>query len=112
MALGERVEALLRIPLAFVYAIIISVLEMAVGIVLIIQFFYTLILGRRHEGMACFANKYASLNYHINRYLLFSTNERPLFDGPGWEDTLPCDFKKKEAREEYEETMEAFDGAY
>ncbi len=71
IALGERVEALLRIPLAFVYAIIISVLEMAVGIVLIIQFFYTLILGRRHEGMVCFTNKYASPNYHINRYLQF-----------------------------------------
>jgi hypothetical protein len=106
---GERIEAVARIPFAILYSVVLYVLEIIVGLVLIVQFFYTLILGRRHEGMACFANKYSSLNYHINRYLLFATNKRPLFGGPGWEETLPCDFERMKRKQEYEELRNTFD---
>ncbi|WP_457752049.1 DUF4389 domain-containing protein [Thermococcus sp.] len=92
--MGERIETLLRIPLAILYGIILQIIGVIVAIVTIVQFFYTLILGRRHRGMARFANSYASLAYHARRYLLFATNKKPFFGGPGWEETLPCDFDR------------------
>ncbi len=107
--MGERVEALLRIPLAIVYGLILRVLAIVVGIVAIVQFFYTLILGERHRGLARFANAYSSFHFHVNRYLLFATNEKPLFDGPGWEEVLPCDFDRRERKETYEELREALE---
>lgn len=107
--MGERIEALLRIPLAIVYGVILYALNFAVGLVVIVQFFYTLIMGRRHEGMARFANSYASFQYHVNRYQLFCTNEKPLFGGPGWEEVLSCDFDRKERRQAYEELRDKFD---
>ncbi|NJF24937.1 DUF4389 domain-containing protein [Thermococcus sp. Bubb.Bath] len=110
--MGERVEALLRIPLAIVYGVILYVLGLAVGLVVLIQFFYTLILGKRHKGMARFANNYASLRYHILRYSSFATNERPLFGGPGWEEVLPCDFDRENRRKAYEELKDEFDQAF
>ncbi|WP_457741620.1 DUF4389 domain-containing protein [Thermococcus sp.] len=106
--MGERTEALLRIPLVILYSIVLEIIGLIVGIVVIVQFFYTLILGKRHRGMARFANSYASLNYHVNRYLNFATNERPFFGGPGWEETLPCDFDREDRREKYLEIKEAF----
>jgi hypothetical protein len=110
--MGERAEALLRIPLGIVYGVILSVIEFVVGLVVLIQFFYTLILGRRHEGMARFANKYASLYYHTLRYSNFATNERPLFGGPGWEELLPCDFDRENRRQAYKELKDEFDQAF
>ena len=109
--MGERIEALVRIPLAILYAIIRDVLGIIVGFIVIVQFFYTLILGRRHEGMACFANQFASLSYHMSRYLYFATNEKPLFGGPGWENTLPCDFKRGDAGKKYEEIKDSFENS-
>ncbi|ASJ02395.1 hypothetical protein A3L09_03575 [Thermococcus profundus] len=110
--MGERVEALLRIPLAIMYGFIFYALGIVAGLVLVAQFFYTLIMGRRHEGMARFANHYASFRYHVDRYLLFSTNERPLFDGVGWDEVLPCDFDRKDKRKAYEELKSEFDQVF
>ncbi|EEB74071.1 DUF4389 domain-containing protein [Thermococcus sp. AM4] len=109
--MGERIEALLRIPLGILYGIILYILNIVVGIVVFLQFFHTLILGRRHEGMARFANQYASFQYHVNRYTGFATNERPLFGGPGFEEVLPCDFDRKRSGDKYQEIKEAFDNA-
>jgi len=107
--MGERVEALIRIPLAILYGVVIYGVSIAAGIVTIIQFFYTLILGRRHKGMARFVNSASSLRYHIDRYQGFATNEKPLFGGPGWEETLPCDFDKAENRKKYNEIKDSLD---
>jgi len=103
--MGERVEALLRIPLAIVYGIILYGLNLVVGVVTFVQFFYTLIVGKRHKGMARFANAAATFQYHVSRYLRFATNEKPLFGGPGWEELLPCDFdeQKKEGDMDFDE---------
>jgi len=106
--MGERVEALLRIPLAVLYGIIIYLLNFVVSLVVVLQFFYTLILGNRHRGMARFSNTYASFLYHVNRYLLFATNERPLFGDVGWDEVLPCDFEG-DAHRKYEELRNAFE---
>ncbi len=108
--MGERIETLLRIPLAILYGMIQEVLGIAVAFAVLLQFFYTLILGSRHEGMACFSNRVASLSYHISRYLYFATNEKPLFGGPGWEDTLPCDFKRENAKRKYKEIKDSLEG--
>ncbi|WP_297067383.1 DUF4389 domain-containing protein [Thermococcus sp.] len=109
--MGERIEALLRIPLAILYGVIVYALNLVAGVVIVIQFFYTLILGRRHKGMARFTNQYSSFLYHVNRYSNFATNEKPLFGGPGWEEVLPCDFDRENRRKKYEEIRDSFDDA-
>ncbi len=110
--MGERTEALLRIPLGILYGVILGALSIVIDVVVVIQFFYTLILGRRHEGLARFANQYASFQYHVNRYSNFATNERPLFGGPGWEEVLPCDFDRESSRNKYQEIKDALDNAF
>ncbi|WP_297435735.1 DUF4389 domain-containing protein [Thermococcus sp.] len=110
--MGERIEALLRIPLGILYAIILYALNLVVGMVVFVQFFYTLILGRRHRGMARFANQYTSFMYHVNRYSSFATNEKPLFGGPGWEEIFPCDFDRDDRRRKYQEIKDSFDDAF
>lgn len=75
--MGERVEALLRIPLAFLYGVIAGVWGFIVGIGVIVHWFHAIILGRRHRGIAEFTNKFITYAYTIYRYLYFTTNERP-----------------------------------
>lgn len=74
--MGERVEALIRIPLAFVYGVITMVWGLIIGIALIIHWFYTIILGKRHEEIAVFTNKYIAYLYEVYRYLYLTTNAR------------------------------------
>ncbi|WP_290596940.1 MULTISPECIES: DUF4389 domain-containing protein [unclassified Archaeoglobus] len=88
--MGERTEALLRIPLGLFYGIILDVLGIAVVFVWIFNFFYTLILGKRHKGVVEFMNGYVSLMYRVYRYMAFATNERPRLNLQPLE---PCDFE-------------------
>ncbi len=75
--MGERTEALLRIPLGIFYGLVLNVLGIVVGVLWIFLFLYTLILGKRHRGAAEFMNGYVSLMYRVYRYISFATNERP-----------------------------------
>ncbi|WP_370520118.1 hypothetical protein [Thermococcus sp. LS1] len=59
--------------------------------------------------MARFSNNYASFLYHVNRYFLFATNEKPLFGNVGWDEVLPCDFDKN-GHEKYKQLKEALGG--
>ncbi len=89
--MGERVEALLRIPLGIFYSIILAILNIVAGILWVVLFFYTLILGRRHRGLAKFMNGYVSFMYRFYRYFNFATNERPRLS---LEPVEPCDFEE------------------
>lgn len=75
--MGERVGALARLVWALVYGVILYALGLVAGVVWILQFFYVLIFGRRHYGLADFYNKYVGFYYRIGRYLGFVTNKRP-----------------------------------
>lgn len=80
--MGERTEALLRIVLSIVYGLISYIWSLLIGIIWIIHWLYVLVVGKRNQGMAEFANKYVSYIYNVNRYILFTTNQRawPLGD--------------------------------
>jgi len=92
--MGERAEALIRIPLAILYGIIVFVWGFVSGIVVVIHWFYTLILGKRHLGMAKFVNRYLTYVYIVYRYLWFTTNERPWpIGGKGPEELQPVDIR-------------------
>jgi hypothetical protein len=75
--MSERIEALIRIPLYFVYSIITGVWGFIVALATIVHWFYTIIYGKRHEGIAGFANRFVTYSYKVFRYLYFVTNERP-----------------------------------
>lgn len=75
--MGDRLEALLRIPLAFVYGIIIGIWGLITVLAVMVHWFYALILGKRHRGIAEFTNRFVSYVYETYRYLYLVTNERP-----------------------------------
>ncbi|MEM2865818.1 MAG: DUF4389 domain-containing protein [Candidatus Hadarchaeales archaeon] len=75
--MGERAEALIRIPLAFVYGIIAWAWGLLTGLAVIVHWFHALILGRRHRGIAEFTNRFIAYVYEVYRYLYMVTNERP-----------------------------------
>ena len=89
--MGERIEALLRIPLSLVYGIVLWALSLVVTVTWFVMILYTLLLGERHRGLANFMNGYASLTYRVYRYLLFATNEHPKLN---LEPLEPCDFEE------------------
>lgn len=76
--MNERIEAILRLPIWFICAIILAFYELVAWVISVIHFFYILIFGKRHKGMAEFANNFISYMYSVYRYLYFTTNERPL----------------------------------
>lgn len=74
---SERWEALMRIPVAIVSGIIIGLWRMLAQFVALINWFVTIITGRRNADLASFANNYISEYYRFIRYMYFATNERP-----------------------------------
>ncbi|MEM2299949.1 MAG: DUF4389 domain-containing protein [Candidatus Hadarchaeales archaeon] len=92
--MGERLELILRIPLAIVYGIILAVWGFVAGLVVVIHWLYTLILGKRHLGMAKFTNRYVTYSLLVARYLYLITNDRPWPIGKkGPEEVLPVDIR-------------------
>jgi len=94
--MSERIEALLRIPLAFVYGVIIGIWGFIAGLATIVHWFYTIIYGKRHRGIAGFANRFLTYYYTVYRYLFFITNERPWPIGAklGSSELRPVDIKQ------------------
>jgi len=75
--MGERLEALLRIPLAIIYGIIVGVWGFIAGLATVVHWFYALIRGKRHRGIAEFTNRFIAYAYEVYRYLYLVTNQRP-----------------------------------
>jgi hypothetical protein len=74
--MGERIEAILRIPLAFLYGVIAGIWGFVAGVATVIHWFYTIVAGKRHKGIAGFTNRYITYLYTVYRYLWLTTNER------------------------------------
>jgi len=74
---ASRLELLIRI----VYWILIGIVACVYGIIaticLIIQWFYVLIFGRRHEGLSDFAKGYLEYLVHVMSYTYIMTDKRP-----------------------------------
>ncbi|MEM4347225.1 MAG: DUF4389 domain-containing protein [Candidatus Altiarchaeota archaeon] len=75
--MAERSEAILRLFIWICCSIIAAFWEVIAWAVSVVHLIYVLIFGRRHKGMAEFANNFISYMYSVYRYLYFTTNERP-----------------------------------
>ena len=74
---NERKEALFRIIVAIVTGIILGVWQYLISVLGIINFFITLISGKRNKEFADFSEYWNTEYYKFIRYLTFVTNRRP-----------------------------------
>jgi len=75
--MGNRLEAILRIPIGFVCGLMLGIWKVVVQVVVLIHFVYAIITGKRNKGMAEFCNKWVTYAYNYLRYMTFTTNKRP-----------------------------------
>jgi hypothetical protein len=73
----ERIEALLRIPIALVSGIIWGLWSYLIVILVIINWFMTLFTGERNKSLALFCEYFNTETYKLSRYLTFMSNVRP-----------------------------------
>jgi len=74
---ASRIELLIRIIYWILIAIVAFVYGLIATICLIIQWFYILILGRRHQGLSDFARGYLEYMVHVMAYTYIMTDKRP-----------------------------------
>lgn len=80
--MGERKEIFVRIFVAIISGIILSVWRWFIVIVTAFNWIYTLIVGKRNKEIAGLAEIWNTQWYIFQRYLLLITNERPFpFNG-------------------------------
>lgn len=93
--MGERLEALMRIPVAIVTGIILEIWEVFIIVGGILHLVLVLITGKRVRSLAKFSNLYATVQYSFIRYVYFADSKRPFpFTGfPKEKD--PLDFKRR-----------------
>lgn len=73
----ERGEALFRILVLIISGIILGVWKALVCILVVINFFITLITGKRNRDMADFCEYWNTEAYKFLHYLTFVSNKRP-----------------------------------
>jgi hypothetical protein len=73
----ERKEAWFRILVLIVSGIILAVWHILVKILAIVNWFITVIFGKRNKGMAEFSEYWNTEFYKFCRYLTFVSNARP-----------------------------------
>jgi hypothetical protein len=74
---ARRLELLVRIFYSIAIAIVMFVYGLIAGILMIIQWFVILILGRRSEGLSDFIRGYLEYHVHVLSYTSWMTDERP-----------------------------------
>lgn len=75
--MGERLEVLMRILVAIVSGIILSVWKIFVQVLAVINWIYTLFAGKRLRELAELSEIWNTQMYTYLRYLTMVTNERP-----------------------------------
>ncbi|MEK6968552.1 MAG: DUF4389 domain-containing protein [Nanoarchaeota archaeon] len=93
--MGERLEALVRIPIAIITYIIVEIWEFFTFIGAVLHWFLVIITGRRSKSLAKFSNIFASYQYKVYKYAFFATNIRPFPFNDFPKELEPLDFKKK-----------------
>jgi hypothetical protein len=74
---ARRWELLVRIFYSIAIAIVLMVYGFIAGIVMFIQWFVILILGRRSEGLSDFIRGYLEYHVHVLSYTSWMTDKRP-----------------------------------
>jgi len=74
---ARRLELLIRIFYTIAIAIVMFIYGLIAGILMIIQWFVILILGRRSEGLSDFIKGYLEYHVHVLSYTYWMTDERP-----------------------------------
>lgn len=75
--MGEKKEALIRIPVGIVSCIVISLWKALVQILVIFHFFVVLFTGKRNKGLADFVEMWNTQVYVFLKYVTFVSNIRP-----------------------------------
>ncbi|MEI7434047.1 MAG: DUF4389 domain-containing protein [Methanomicrobiales archaeon] len=74
---ARRWELLVRIFYSIAIAIVLIVYGFIAGILMFIQWFVILILGRRSEGLSDFIRGYLEYHVHVLSYTSWMTDKRP-----------------------------------
>ena len=74
---NERIESLVRILIAIVSGIILAIWRYLIFALAIVNFFITIITGKRHTEIAEFSEYWNTEYYKYFRYLTFVSNKRP-----------------------------------
>jgi len=74
---SERKEIFMRIIVAIVSGIILSLWRYIIFVLAIVHWFIVLFSGKRNKGIAEFSEYWNTETYRYIRYLTFVTNERP-----------------------------------
>ena len=74
---SERKEAWFRILVLIVSGIILSIWQVLVKILLIVNWFIVVFSGKRNKELAMFCEYWNTEVYKLIRYLTFVSNERP-----------------------------------
>ncbi|MEI6293563.1 MAG: DUF4389 domain-containing protein [Methanomicrobiales archaeon] len=74
---ARRWELLVRIFYSIAIAIVMAVYGFIAGILMFIQWFVILILGRRSEGLSDFIRGYLEYHVHVLSYTSWMTDIRP-----------------------------------
>ena len=74
---ASRLELFIRWIWGTIVAIILSIIGIFAGIAMIVQWFYILILGKRHPALAKFVTNWFKAMTGLYFYMYLSTDERP-----------------------------------
>ena len=77
MVKSERKEGWFRILALIISGIVLGVWAYLIWVLGIINFFITIVSGKRNKGLAEFCEQWNTEYYRMIRYLTFVTNERP-----------------------------------
>tara|TARA_Y100000310_G_C20145397_1_gene562194 strand:+ start:222 stop:491 length:270 start_codon:yes stop_codon:yes gene_type:complete len=75
--MGERSEVLMRIVVAIITGIILSVWKILIQVFFVINFIWTLITGKRLKELAVLSEIWVTQLYVFLSYMNFVTNKRP-----------------------------------
>ena len=75
--MSERKEAWMRIVVAIVSGIILSLWKTLVMALTVFHWIYVVFSGKKSKGIAEFCNLWTTQAYRFIRYMTFSTNSRP-----------------------------------
>jgi len=75
--MSERSEAWMRIVVAIVSGIILSVWKTLIQVLIVVHWILVIFTGKRNKGLAQFSEIWNTQTYVFLRYITFVSNERP-----------------------------------
>ena len=75
--MSERIEALMRIPVGIITGIILAVWQYIIVLFVILNWFITIITGKRNKELYKFCHLWNRQMYVFLKYMTFVVNKRP-----------------------------------